>query len=114
MDEAVRTGSARPRVVVLEKVGVDVQLIEQRVSDRLVASLGDPGALHVAAAEMDRNRQVLRPSVNDCIDQCRIGMRQLVGVVAPLLCLRPLLRVAEVGEVRVVELNVPAPGGVER
>ena len=40
--------------------------------------------------------------------------RQLVGVVAPIDRALPHHRVAQVGEVGVVELDVPAPGGVER
>jgi hypothetical protein len=41
-------------------------------------------------------------------------MRHVVRVLAALLRLRPNLRIAEVGEIRVVELDVAAPGAVER
>ena len=33
--------------------------VEQRLGDRLVAALGHPGALEIAAAEMDRDRHAL-------------------------------------------------------
>src|ERR1041384_5071985 len=54
-DETERLERSGSRVVVFEEVRVYVQLVEQRVSNGFVPALRDPGALHVAATQMDRN-----------------------------------------------------------
>ena len=58
--EAQRREVARALVVVLQEEAVDRELVEQDLGDRLVAALRHPGALVVAAAEMDADRHVVR------------------------------------------------------
>jgi hypothetical protein len=111
-----RSGSnvPRSRVVVFEEVGVDVQLVEQGISDRLVAPFGNPRASHVAAAEVNRDGEVRRPRIDHRIDQRRVGVRQVIRVLTRVPSLVPDLRVAQVRQVGVVELDVPTPRLVER
>ena len=59
--EAQRREVAGALVVVLEEVGVDVELVEQHLGDRLVAALGEPRAAEVAAAQVDGDGQVVGP-----------------------------------------------------
>src|SRR5487761_1416759 len=48
--EAQRTKIARARIVIFEEEAVDVDLVEERFGDRVIAALGDPRALEIAAA----------------------------------------------------------------
>ncbi len=104
---------ARALVVVLEEVGVDVELVEQHLGDGLVPALREPGAAVVAAAEVDRDREVVGTPADGGVDELGVGVRELVRVVATLDGALPHHRIAQVGEVRVVELDVPATGRVE-
>ena len=58
--------------------------------------------------------EIRRTLVDHGIDERRVRMRQLVGIVTALRGLRAHLRIAQVREVRVVELDVPAARRVER
>ena len=60
--EAQRGEVAGALVVVLEEVGVDVELVEQHLGDRLVAALGEPRAAVVAAAQVDADGEVVGPA----------------------------------------------------
>jgi len=112
--EAERPEVARARVVVLEEVAVDAHLREQRLGDRLVAALRRPGALEVAAAQMNGERHAGRLLGHDPVDERGVAVRQLVRVVAARPCRLAHLVVAQVGEVGVVHLHVGAAGGRER
>lgn len=67
----------------------------------------------IPAAEVDPDGHVLGPLGDGGVDERGILPREDVGVAVPLLGLGAHLGVAEVGEVRVVELHEAAPGGVE-
>src|SRR5579872_10027 len=58
--EAQRREIAGALVVIFEEKAVDLHLVEQNFRDRLIAALRHPGALEIAAAEMDRNHHVGR------------------------------------------------------
>ena len=53
-----RSGAKSPGalVVVLEEVGVDVEITEQHLRHGLVAAFGEPRAAEVAAAQVDPRR----------------------------------------------------------
>ena len=86
--EAQRREVARARVVVLEEVAVDGELVEQHLGHRLVAAFGDPGALEVAAAQVHADGHAGRPLGDRGVDEPRVAARQLVGIVAAR-CARP-------------------------
>src|SRR3954454_25254583 len=50
--EAQRLEAARAGVVPLHEEAVDVELVEQRLGDEVVAALGDPARAEVAAAHV--------------------------------------------------------------
>ena len=106
--EAQRREVARALVVVFEEKAVDLHFVEQNIGDRLIAALGDPGALEIAAAEMDRDRHVLRPVADRVIDQPAVELGERVGIVAAGARALADGRVAEIGEIGVVELQVAA------
>ena len=62
---------------------------------------------------MDRDREVVGTAADGGVDELGVGVRERVGVVAALDGALPHHRIAQVGEVRVVELDVPATGGVQ-
>lgn len=105
---------AGPRIVVLEEVDIDIQLLEQRLGDWLVATLCEPLRAVVSTAQVDADGHVLGPLRDGSVDQLGV-------VVGELLGLDPVARggllahalVAEVGEVGVVELDEAASCGVE-
>src|ERR1700682_4122559 len=113
-DEAQRRKVARARVVILEEIPVDLQLVEQHFRHRLVAALGYPRALEVAPAKMYADRHALRAVRDGGVDQARVSPRQLVRVIAALPCAVSHLRVAQIGKGGSVERQVGAPGFAER
>ena len=111
--EAQRGEVAGALVVVLEEVGVDVELVEQHLGDWLVAALGEPRAAVVAAAQVDGDDEVVGAAGDDGVDQLGVGVGELVGILAALDGTGAHHRVAQVGEVGVVELHVPTARRVE-
>lgn len=111
---AQRGEVAGARVVVLEEVDVDVELLEQDLGDGLVAALREPPRPVVAAADVDADGHVGGPAGYGGVDERGVPAGQGVGVaaVAPL-GLGAHLGVAEVGEVGVVELHEAAARGVQ-
>ena len=81
---AQRREVAGPLVVVLEEVGVDVELVEQHLGDGLVAALREPRAAVVAAAQVDGDGEVVGTAGDGGVDQLGVGVRERVGVVATL------------------------------
>src|SRR5271165_292689 len=106
--EAQRREIARTLVVVFEEEAVDLHLVEQNFGDRLVAALRDPGALEVAAAEMDADRHVGWPVADRIVDQPAIEPCQRVRVVAARLGAGADVGVAKIGKIGVVELQIAA------
>lgn len=103
------TEVAAPGIVVLQKVHVDVEILEQNFRDWLVPSLSEPLAPVVASAQVNTNGHVARSLLDGLVDQVGVLAGELFPV-APVagLGLGPHLRVAQVGEVGVVELDEPA------
>lgn len=110
---AQRREVAGPRVVVLEEVGVHVEVLEEHLGDGLVAALGEPLRPVVAAAQVDADRHVGGALRDGGVDERGVLARELVGVPVPLLGLGPHLGVAEVRQVGVVELHEPRAGLVQ-
>src|SRR5690606_30465105 len=108
--EPQRLEAAGPLVVVLEEETVDIELVEEHVGDRLVPALGEPTALRVAAAQVNADGHVVRPAGDRIVDQPRVRARQRVDVLAALARAFAHLLVAEVREIRVVDLQVAASG----
>src|SRR5579862_7114225 len=106
--KAQRREVAGAFVVIFEEEPVDLHLVEQDVGDRLVAALRDPGALEVAPAKMHRNHHVAWTVADRIIDEAAIEMGERVGVVAARFRRFPDRRIAKIGEVGVIELQVPA------
>lgn len=104
---------ARAGVVVLEEVDVDVELLEEDLGDGLVAALGEPLRAVVAAAQVDANGHVLGALLDGLVDQGGVLAGQDVGVAMALLSLGAHARVAQVGQVGVVELDHADAGGVQ-
>lgn len=109
-----RAEIARSRIVVLEEVHIDIQLLEERLSHGLVAALREPLAAVVAAAQVDANGHVLGPLGNGAVDELGVLLGQLGGVLAVASGgLLAHLVVAQVGQVGVVELDKAASSSVQ-
>lgn len=101
------------RIVVLEEVGVNVQLLEEDLRDGLVAARGEPFAAVVAAAEVDADLHVCGALGDGLVDELGIFAGEGGEVLVAVFGLLAHVRVAEVGEVGVVELDEAAAGVVE-
>lgn len=102
------------RIVVLEKVHIDIQLLEERLSNGLVAALREPLAAVVAAAQVDANGHVLGPLGNGAVDKLGVLLGQLGGILAVASGgFLAHLVVAQVGQVSVIELDKAAPSSVQ-
>src|SRR3984957_18653531 len=106
--KAQRREIAGAFVVIFEEKAVDLHFIEQDVGDRLVTALRDPGAFEIAAAEMHRNDHVAWSIADRIIHEPTIEARQGVGIVAARLGRFADRRIAEIGEIGVVELEIAA------
>ena len=106
--EAQRLEAARALRVVLHEVAVHVDRVEQDFGDRLVAAAGDEIRAEIPAAQMHRDRHVGRDTRDRGIDHARIGERQRVGIVAAGAHMLAQRRIAQIGEVHFVELQVAA------
>jgi hypothetical protein len=97
------------RAVELHEVAIDIGR-EHRFDHRFVAALGDPRALEVAATGVDRHRHI-GWLVGQCgVDHLGIAARQRDRVVAVGTTVLLDLRVAQIGEGHVVELQIAAAG----
>ena len=109
--EAQRLEIARALVVVFEEISGDVHAVEQGLGHRLVAALGNPGALEVAATEMHAHRHVLGARLDRIIYQLSVGRRQRRRILADVLDLLAQVWIAEIGEIDLVDLQIAAAGG---
>lgn len=103
------------RIVVLEEVRIDVEFLEENLSNRLVAAGREPLGAVVAAAQVDADLHVCGALGDGGVDESSVLAGQNGEVLATLVlggCAH--VRVAEVGEVCVVELDEAAAGLVER
>ena len=75
-----RLEAAGARRVVLEVVGVDVELLEELRRDAVVAAFGEvPAADKVAAAEVHANMQVSGPLRDAAVVEVDVLIEKLVG-----------------------------------
>src|SRR5690606_24715047 len=111
--EAQRAEVAGARVVVLEEEDVDGGFVEHHFRHRLVAAFGCPGAAMVATAQVDAHAEIVRAALDAVGDQPRVERRQLVRILAQALDALAVYRVAQIGQVGVVELDVTAAVVVE-
>ena len=110
---AQRLEAAGALAVELQEEGVDVHPAEHQLGDRLVAAARHPAAAEVAAAHVRRDEQVVGLAGDDLVGRVPVLPQQFVGIVAAGGDLVAEVRVAEVGEADVVELEVAAAGFVE-
>src|SRR5208337_1402890 len=91
-----RFESSSTRSVVLQKVGVDVDPVEQGIGDQVVAAFGAPMTLIVAPANVHREMQSGWTSSKRTVHHVRIGIEQQRSrVVATLSHRLPDSRVAQ-------------------
>jgi hypothetical protein len=107
-DEPQRLETAGALVVVFQEESVHGQAAEQRLGDEVVAARGGPGGAEVAAAQMRGDGQPGRLVGQRRVDLADVAQVHVVGVLAAGGDLGPLGRVVEVGQGRVVELQVGA------
>ena len=106
--EPERLEAAGALVVPLHEEAVDLELVEERLGDVLVAALGHPRGAEVAAAHVRRHGHALGPAGERLVHVADVLDVLALGVAADRGGVRPLRRVVEVGEARVVELEVGA------
>ena len=111
--EAQRRKVAGALVVIFKEEAVDLHLVEEDLGDRLIAALGDPRALEVAATQMHRNHHVFRPLADRVVDELAVEMDERVGIVAARFCPLADFGIAEVSKVGVVELQIAAAARCE-
>src|SRR3954465_4474133 len=80
--KAERGEVARALVVVLEEEAVDTHVAEQDLGHGLVAALGAPGALEIAAAEVGAGPHVGRGVADRVVDEPAVETGEVVRVVA--------------------------------
>src|SRR5262249_29060647 len=103
-EKAQRLQPARAIAVPFEKVTVDVDPVEQEISNPLVAARGNERRTEIAAAHMRGDDQVTRASVEGGIDDARIDVALLVRVVAAARQHLPLSRIAQIRKAAIIEL----------
>src|SRR5204863_8858980 len=91
-----------------EEKAVDLEVVEEALGDEVVAALRDPRRAEVAAAHVRRDRHPRWPVRERLVDVADIGLVLVLRVAADLGDVLALVRVVEVGEARVVELEVGA------
>ena len=100
-------------VVPLAEETVHVELVEEAVSHEVVAALGRPHRLVVAAAHVRGDRHVRGPAGQGLVDRGDVGLVLVQRVTADVLDVVALHRVVDVGEAGVVQLQVAAAEVVE-
>jgi hypothetical protein len=104
--EPQRGKGARAGVVELEEEPVDIQAGEQRLGDEVVAALGRPRGLEVAAAHVRGHPHALRSTCDRGVDLPDEPLVLVIGVLSTGGDHLALVRFVEVREARVVELEV--------
>src|SRR5215469_1375169 len=112
--ETQRLEAAGALGVVFEKIAVVVDLAQQRLRHRLVAAFRNPRRAEIAAADMGGDSHVGGLGLERGVDDARVDALELIDVRHPLARLAQLLLRAKIGPHRVVELQIAAPGVVER
>src|SRR5262249_21368215 len=105
-----RFEAAGARAVIFEKIAIHIDFVEDELGDRLVAAVRHPRAGEIAAAKMHAHRHVPRPILDRGIEELGVGPRQRSRVLADIGDLLAQLRIAEIGEIDLVDLQITAAG----
>src|SRR5262249_42148570 len=97
------------RIVVFEKIAIDLHRVEQRLRDGIVADVRLPAWI-LAAAHVNTDGHSLRPARDDGIDDIDIDTQEIAPVVAPLGEQLTHTRITELHQRRFVDLQVAATG----
>ena len=97
----------------LEQKVVVVQAAEKWLGDPLVAALGDPGRARVAAAHVIADCRVPAPLRDAIVDEPHVACQTRFRVLAVGDDFGPHAFGDEVGDERIVDLDVAAAGGSE-
>ena len=90
------------------------EIVEQFISDRLVAAGADKGRAEIAAAEMRRDHHVGRLDFERRVEDLVIAIELAVRVITAVAQHLPLVVVAEIRKRHVVDLQIAAAGVIER
>src|ERR1700730_8758515 len=96
--------------VVFHEIAVHLDLVEQHFLLGLVAAGAHEGRFVVAAAQMHGHRHVRRNVGHRDVDELAVERTERFGIVAAILHLLAILRIAEHGDECFVELQVAAAG----
>ena len=102
-----------PVTVVFQEKSVHTAAAEEGFRHRFVPAAGEPGGPEVAPADVHGDGHVIGFGFQGPIDHFYIMSGQFVQVKAPFCVGLPLVGVAEFAPAGVVQLQVPAAGGVE-
>ncbi len=112
--ETQRLETAGTCGVEFHEIAMHADRIEQPLGDRLVAARRHEGRAEIAAAQMHRHDHVGGNVRDGGVDHAGIDEWQGTGIVAPGAHLIAQGRIAQIGEVDLVELQVTAPRVCER
>ena len=85
-------------------------MVEEHFGDRVIAALGGPVALAVAAALVQRDRHLVGDIGKRLVDLCGIALEQLLRILAPGADEFAMRRIADERDAGVVHLEVARPG----
>src|SRR5206468_10476421 len=104
--EAERLESAGALVVPLHEEAVDLEFVQHRFRDEVVAPFGGPGRAEVATAHVRRHAHTLGPRGQRLVDVEDVLQVLTLWIAANRRDVLALMRVVHVREARVVELEV--------
>jgi hypothetical protein len=99
--------------VVLQKVSVHIQVVEQNLGDRVVPARRSPVAAAIPATYVNRERHVVRAGRDSAVERIDVDPQQLIRIEAPYL-LAANLGITQKSERDVVKLKVAAAGRGKR
>ena len=108
--EAQRLETAGALGVVFHEIAVHVDLVEQQLGHRLVAARGDEARAEIAAAQMHGDGHVGRDVGDRRVDHAGIDARQRRRILAAIGDLLAQRRIAQIGQIDLVELQIAAAG----
>src|SRR5262249_9068271 len=101
------------RIVVFEKIVVDLHRVEQRLCDGIVADVRLPARI-LAAANVNPDGHSLRRARDDGIDDIDVNAQEIAPVIAALRQQLTHAWIAELHQRRFVDLQIAASGVRER
>src|SRR4051812_41770959 len=108
--ETQRLEAAGALAVVFHEIAVHPDGIEQHLRHRLVTARRHERRTEIAAAQMHGDRHVGGNVRHRRIDHVGVDFRELVGIVAARGHLLAQLRIAQIGQIDLVELQIAAAG----